>query len=53
MFQGHVHEVRLMPPEEVQPYWKAQKTAGRDAEAITEASLSAFPMVDRGGSFPP
>jgi hypothetical protein len=26
---------------------------GRDAEAITEASLSAFPMIDRGGSFPP
>lgn len=32
------HEVRLMPPEYVQPYVKAQKTDDRDAEAIAEAA---------------
>ena len=34
--QGHV--VRLMSPEYVQPYVKAQKTDDRDAEAIAEAT---------------
>lgn len=34
--QGHT--VRLMSPEYVQPYVKAQKTDDRDAEAIAEAS---------------
>lgn len=34
--QGHV--VRLMPPEYVQPYVKAQKNDERDAEAIAEAA---------------
>src|SRR4051794_14133475 len=34
--QGHV--VRLMSPEYVQPYMKAQKTDDRDAEAIAEAA---------------
>ena len=34
--QGHV--VRLMSPEYVQPYVKAQKTDDRDAEAIAEAA---------------
>jgi transposase len=32
------HKVRLMSPEYVQPYVKAQKTDERDAEAIAEAS---------------
>jgi transposase len=32
------HKVRLMPPEYVQPYVKAQKNDERDAEAIAEAS---------------
>lgn len=31
------HEVRLMSPEYVQPYVKAQKNDERDAEAIAEA----------------
>lgn len=34
--QGHI--VRLMSPEYVQPYVKAQKTDDRDAEAIAEAA---------------
>jgi transposase len=34
--QGHA--VRLMPPEYVQPYVKAQKNDERDAEAIAEAA---------------
>ena len=34
--QGHT--VRLMSPEYVQPYVKAQKTDDRDAEAIAEAA---------------
>lgn len=37
-FVGHGHEVRLMSPEYVQPYVKAQKTDDRDAEAIAEAA---------------
>src|SRR3954462_1174369 len=32
------HEVRLMPPEYVQPYVKSQKNDERDAEAIAEAA---------------
>src|SRR5579859_6446510 len=32
------HEVRLMSPEYVRPYVKAQKNDDRDAEAIAEAS---------------
>ena len=32
------HEVRLMSPEYVQPYVKAQKNDERDAEAIAEAA---------------
>jgi len=40
---GHVlqawgHEIRLMSPEYVQPYVKAQKNDERDAEAIAEAA---------------
>lgn len=34
----HGHEVRLMPPEYVRPYVKAQKNDHRDAEAIAEAA---------------
>ena len=32
------HEVRLMSPEYVRPYVKAQKNDDRDAEAIAEAA---------------
>ncbi len=35
---AHGHEIKLMPPEYVQPYVKAQKTDERDAEAIAEAA---------------
>lgn len=34
----HGHEVRLMPPEYVRPYVKAQKNDDRDAEGIAEAA---------------
>jgi len=37
-FAGNGHTVRLMSPEYVQPYVKAQKTDDRDAEAIAEAA---------------
>lgn len=37
-FETQGHEVRLMSPEYVQPYVKAQKTDDRDAEAIAEAA---------------
>ena len=36
--QGQGHRVRLMPPEYVGPYVKAQKNDDRDAEAIAEAA---------------
>lgn len=36
--RAHGHAVRLMPPEYVQPYVKAQKNDERDAEAIAEAA---------------
>ena len=35
---AHGHTIRLMSPEYVQPYVKAQKTDDRDAEAIAEAA---------------
>jgi transposase len=38
MLQRQGHTVRLMAPEYVQPYVKAQKTDDRDAEAIAEAA---------------
>jgi transposase len=38
VLQAHGHEVRLMSPEYVQPYVKAQKNDERDAEAIAEAA---------------
>ncbi len=37
-FVDQGHQVRLMSPEYVQPYVKAQKTDDRDAEAIAEAA---------------
>jgi transposase len=38
MFAAHGHEVRLMSPEYVRPYVKAQKNDDRDAEGIAEAA---------------
>nr|CCD32082.1 Transposase, IS116/IS110/IS902 family protein [Methylocystis sp. SC2] len=38
LFATHGHEVRLMSPEYVRPYVKAQKNDDRDAEAIAEAA---------------
>jgi len=38
MLAAQGHTVRLMSPEYVQPYVKAQKTDDRDAEAIAEAA---------------
>jgi transposase len=38
VFTGCGHEVRLMSPEYVRPYVKAQKNDDRDAEAIAEAA---------------
>ena len=38
VFRDQGHEVRLMSPEYVQPYVKAQKNDERDAEAIAEAA---------------
>lgn len=37
-FEARGHAVRLMSPEYVQPYVKAQKNDDRDAEAIAEAA---------------
>src|SRR5438552_16182028 len=41
------HEVRLMSPEYVRPYVKAQKNDDRDAEAIAEAATPADDAVRR------
>jgi transposase len=38
VLEGMGHEVRLMSPEYVRPYVKAQKNDERDAEAIAEAA---------------
>jgi transposase len=38
LFAVHGHDVRLMSPEYVRPYVKAQKNDDRDAEAIAEAA---------------
>jgi len=38
LFEGQGHSVRLMSPEYVQPYVRAQKNDDRDAEAIAEAA---------------
>ena len=41
LLSGQGHEVRLMSPEYVRPYVKAQKNDDRDAEAIAEAAIRA------------
>ena len=38
LFAAHGHDVRLMSPEYVHPYVKAQKNDDRDAEGIAEAA---------------
>ncbi len=38
LFASHGHEIRLMSPEYVRPYVKAQKNDDRDAEGIAEAA---------------
>ena len=38
VFASHGHDVRLMSPEYVRPYVKAQKNDDRDAEGIAEAT---------------
>src|SRR5258708_19706808 len=38
LLRDHGHQVRLMSPEFVRPYVKAQKNDDRDAEAIAEAA---------------
>ena len=38
LFSAQGHEVRLMSPEYVRPYIKAQKNDDRDAEGIVEAA---------------
>ena len=38
LLQAQGHQVRLMSPEYVRPYVKAQKNDDRDAEAIAEAA---------------
>src|SRR5208282_1767048 len=38
LFVGQGHDVRLMSPEYVRPYIKAQKNDDRDAEGIAEAA---------------
>lgn len=38
LFAAHGHKIRLMPPEYVRPYVKAQKNDDRDAEGIAEAA---------------
>ena len=38
LFAAHGHDIRLMSPEYVRPYVKAQKNDDRDAEGIAEAA---------------
>ena len=38
LFAAHGHEIRLMSPEYVRPYVKAQKNDDRNAEGIAEAA---------------
>lgn len=38
LFAAHGHEIRVMPPEYLRPYVKAQKNDDRDAEGIAEAA---------------
>lgn len=49
LFAARGHEVRLMSPEYVRPYVKAQKNDDRDAEGIAEAAsrpTMRFGIVD-------
>jgi len=39
VFAAHGHDARLMSPEYVRPYVKAQKNDDRDAEGIAEAAM--------------
>jgi len=47
---GQGHKVRLMSPEYVQPYVKAQKNDDRDAEAIAEAATRPTMRFARSSS---
>jgi transposase len=47
------HQVRLMSPEYVKPYVKAQKNDDRDAEGIVRPNCSApIPRIVRSGCGP-
>jgi len=47
LFAAHGHEIRLMSPEYVRPYVKAQENDDRDAEAIAEpASRPTMRFID-------
>ena len=49
------HSVRLMSPEYVRPYVKAQKNDDRDAEAIAEAATRptmGMPLLEAGRRMP-
>lgn len=46
ILQAQGHEVRLMSPEYVRPYVKAQKNDDRDVEAIAEAASRPMRFVD-------
>ena len=43
VFAAHGHEIRLMSPEYVRPYVKAQKNDDRDAEGIAAAASRPEP----------
>ena len=43
LFAAHGHDVRLMSPEYVRPYVKAQKNDDRDADGIAEAATPSRP----------
>jgi transposase len=46
VFAAHGHDVRLMSPEYVRPYVKAQKNDDRDAEGIAEAATRPTRFVE-------
>jgi transposase len=59
LFAADGHDVRLMSPEYVRPYVKAQKNDDRDAEGIAEAVVAfanklariAWAVLRRGERF--
>ena len=56
IFASHGHDVRLMSPEYVRPYVKAQKNDDRDAEGIAEAATRPtmrFVDMDPSNHAPP